>query len=77
MIRFDVFGNGIGVQRSGLGWTTECLGNEGKRQSRDFVILELVAEGYVGQHCADLFHKSAWSECPDLKRAGPDRGDES
>ena len=75
MIRFNVFGNRIGVERSDSGWTTYYLGNEGKRRLSDFVIPDFIAEDEIGQYLADLFHESASSECPDVKRIVPDRGD--
>ena len=75
MIRFNVFGNRIGVERSDSGWTTYYLGNEGKRRPGDFVIPDFIAEDEIAQYLADFFHESASTECPHVNRTLPDRGD--
>lgn len=66
MLRFDVFGKRVGVERTPGGWITYWLGNEGKRRPAEFVIPDFVAEDELAQYLRDLFHESASPQHPDV-----------
>lgn len=59
ILRFNVFGTLVGIERSGPHWKAYYLGTEGKRRPADFVIPEFVVEAELAQYLADLFHESA------------------
>jgi len=59
LLRFNVFGTLVGVERSGNDWKAYYLGAEGKRRPADFVVPEFVLEAELAQYLADLFHESA------------------
>lgn len=66
MLRFDVFGKRVGVERTSDGWIACWLGNEGKRRPAEFVIPDFVAEDELAQYLRDLFHESASPQHPDV-----------
>ena len=59
LLRYNVFGTLVGIERCGADWKAYYLGSEGKRRPADFVIPEFVAEAELAQYLADLFHASA------------------
>lgn len=61
LLRFNVFGTLVGIQRSGTDWNAYYLGSEGKRRPADFVIPEFIEEAELSQYLADFFHESATS----------------
>ncbi len=58
-LRFNVFGQHIGVVASAGSWQAFHFGNEGKRRPADFVIPAEVAETELAEYLADLFHENA------------------
>lgn len=69
MIRFDVFGKLIGVERrSDNRWHPYILGHEGKRRDADFVIPDGISEEELDKYLAELFHESAMPGRCDVKR---------
>lgn len=68
VLRFQVFGHAIGVERSETGWHVFYLGNEGKRRPADFVIPEFIDESELLQFLADMLHESASPSHPDAQR---------
>lgn len=69
MIRFDVFGRQIAVERSDFGWEVYFLGDEGKRRpARDVLIPSSVTEAELEGYLFDIFHESASPDHPKVKR---------
>jgi hypothetical protein len=68
MMRFNVFGKLIGVERTPTGWATLFLGDDGKRRPGDFIVPDFIAEDEVAEYLRDLFHESASPHNPDVKR---------
>ena len=69
MIRFDVFGRLIGVERIGGEWQAYHLEGEGKRRRAPGVIIPtFVEEDDLAQYLADLCHERARPETPDVRR---------
>jgi len=68
LLRFDVFGTLVGIQRSGTNWNSYYLGSEGKRRPADFVVPEFIEEAELSQYLADLFHESATSRNSEVRR---------
>ena len=68
MMRFNVFGKLIGVERTPTGWATLFLGDDGKRRPGDFIFLDFIAEDEVAEYLRDLFHESASPHNPDVTR---------
>lgn len=68
MLRFQVFGMRVGVERSASGWTAYWLGNEGKRRPAEFVVPDFVTEDEMAEYLRDLFHESASPQHPDVVR---------
>lgn len=54
MLRFQVFGMRVGVERSASGWTAYWLGNEGKRRPAEFVVPDFVTEDEMAEYLRDL-----------------------
>lgn len=68
MLRFDVFGLRVGLERRGATWLAFWLGEEGKRRPADFVVPDFIAEDELAQYLRDLFHESASDRHPDVVR---------
>ncbi len=69
MLRFDVFGTRIGVQRSEDGWAVFYLGAEGKhRLADDIRIPPSVGEDAIADYLADLRHEFATATHPEVRR---------
>jgi hypothetical protein len=69
MIRFDVFGRPIGVERKGEQWVAYELGGEGKRcLAPGIVIPAFVEEAELQQYLADFCHE--WAT-PDHREVRP------
>jgi hypothetical protein len=59
LLRFDVFGTLVGIERRDGSWQAYYLGTEGKRRPADFVVPEFVEEAELARYLADLFHEAA------------------
>ena len=69
MIRFEVFGNAIGVERAEGEWVAYHLGSEGKRRRAPGVIIPpFVDESGLVQALDDLCHEWATPTNPDVRR---------
>ena len=68
LLRFDVFGTQVGVERQGDVWHAWYLGSEGKRRPADFVVPDFIEEFELARYLADLFHESASPDRPDVRR---------
>jgi hypothetical protein len=69
MLRFDVFGRVMGVERRGDHWDLYSLENPAARRllPNVFVPGHLDEDG-VGTYLADLFHESARPDRPGVRR---------
>jgi hypothetical protein len=70
MIRFNVFGTPVGVERRDGVWRPFYLGNEGKRRDADFVIPNDIIEADLADYLAVLFHEEATPDRNEVKRLG-------
>lgn len=70
MIRFNVFGRIIGVEKKNNEWKPYYLGNEGKRRDADFIIPTETTEEEIAHYLAVLFHEAATPERNEVKRLG-------
>ena len=70
MIRFNVFGRLVGVERKNDGRKPYYLGNEGKRRDADFIIPRETAEEEIAHYLAVLFHEAATPERNEVMRLG-------
>ena len=68
VLRFQVFGTLVGIERRGATWAAFLLGPDGKRRPAGFVVPEFVTEDELAQYLRDLFHESASSLNPDVSR---------
>jgi hypothetical protein len=69
MIRFDVFGTLIGVERAGDQWRVYYIGAKGKRRIADDVVIPpSIEEGALAQYLADLRHEYATPGYPAVRR---------
>jgi hypothetical protein len=68
MIKFNVFGQLIGVERTPTGWVTYLFGNEGKRRPAELVVPDFITEDEVAGYLRDLFHEVASPANPDVTR---------
>jgi hypothetical protein len=69
ILKFDVFGRTILVEKSADGWMAFYPGNEGKkRPATDIIMPPSLSESDIEQYLADLFHESASKKHPDIKR---------
>jgi hypothetical protein len=66
--RFNVFGRLVVITGGPGQWSAFLLGSDGKRRKADFVVPESLAEGELCQYLSDLFHESASSTQPSVKR---------
>jgi hypothetical protein len=68
MLRFDVFGKLVGVEKAGGVWRAFYLGGEGKhRVAEDILIPPSVREEALAQYLADLCHEWATPEHPEVR----------
>ena len=67
-MEFDAFGRRIIVERLGGRWASYERGADGKRRDAAFVVPPDVPESEVGRYLSDMFHESADSERPEVKR---------
>lgn len=71
VLRFDVFGKDVLVERSIDGWDVFYLGNEGKRRvANDIMIPNDLKQEELLVYIADLCHEWASKKYPDVKRVG-------
>lgn len=69
MLRFDVFGTLLGVERVDDGWRVFYIGAEGKhRLAEDVVIPPSVNEEGLAEYLADLRHEFATAAYPTVCR---------
>ena len=68
MIRFNVFGTLVGVERKNGEWKPYCLGNEGKRRDADFIVPTDTPEVEIASYLAILFHEEATPERNEVRR---------
>ncbi len=69
MVRFDVFGTPIGVERRDDRWLVFYLGVEGKhRLADDIRIPPALEEEALAEYLADLRHEFATPAHPDVRR---------
>jgi hypothetical protein len=69
MLRFDVFGQPMGVERQGAEWRLYLLDNPaGRRPAPNIVIPHDLEEAGLAGHLADLFHESARPGRADVRR---------
>jgi hypothetical protein len=71
MVRFDVFGRLMGVERTDHGWRVYYLGADGKcRPADDIAIPDFIDEGGVSEYLFNIFHESASPAHPEVRRLG-------
>jgi hypothetical protein len=70
VLRFDVFGTAMGIERVGGRWVPFLLGAEGKRRRAEFEIPGSLSEEELAGYLADLFHESATAAHPRVLRVG-------
>jgi hypothetical protein len=69
MLRFDVFGRLMGVERQGSSWRLYLLDNPaGRRLAHNIAIPPELDEAGLVRYLADLFHESARPERPEVRR---------
>lgn len=68
LLRFDVFGQRVAIERRDGGWVPWLLGSDGKRRRAGFEVPDFVAEDELAQYLADLFHESATPARPEVRR---------
>ena len=72
MLRFDVFGKLVGVERIAGQWRVFYLGVEGKhRRAEDIRIPPSVQEAALAEYLADLCHECATATHPEVRLLGP------
>ena len=59
LIRFNVFGRILAVERRGEWWRVYSVGMDGKLGEAGIVIPAFIAENELEQYLADIFHESA------------------
>jgi len=59
VMRFNVFGRILAIQRNGESWQAYAVGTDGKLGPAGFAIPDFVTEQELVQYLADLFHESA------------------
>ncbi len=62
MLRYNVFGIIMGIERSGTRWKVYFLSDHGVFRDADFIIPDSVKENELHIYLADLFHESASQE---------------
>lgn len=69
MIRFEVFGRSIGVERTHGEWIAYYLGGEGKqRRAHDVIIPAFVEEAELAQFLEDPCHEWATPTRTEVRR---------
>ena len=68
MVRLDVFGTRLLVERVAGQWRTYLLGSEGKRSPFAVAIPDNLAEGELAQYFDDLFHEASTPRHPNVVR---------
>jgi hypothetical protein len=68
MLRFDVFGMRVGIEREPEGWKAYYLGNAGKKRPADFVVPAHLAEGDLLRYLTALFREAASPHHPRVVR---------
>jgi len=68
LIRFDVFGRILAVERRGKSWRVYTVGIDGKLGEAGIVIPDFIAESELEQYLADIFHESARRGMEDVRR---------
>ena len=69
MIKLDVFGRHMGVERSESGgWQVYHFGEGRRRRANDVTIPKHLAEAEIERYLADLFHELASPEHPNVIR---------
>ena len=69
MIKLDVFGRRMGVEKLASGWRLYYLDGEGKRRLADEVVIpDFVHERGIERYLADIFHESASPEISEVRR---------
>ena len=66
--RFNVFGRLVVIKGVPGDWSAFFLGTDGKRRKADFVVPALLRENELCEYLSDLFHESASSTQPVVKR---------
>ena len=70
LIRFNVFGHVVAVERRGKSWRIYSVGMDGKLGEAGIVIPDFVAENELEQYLADIFHESARPGMDSVRRIG-------
>ena len=69
MIKFNVFGRPMAVERSDSSWRVYFLGDEGKRRlAHDVLIPDSVTEAELERYMFDVFRELASPDHPDVER---------
>ena len=68
MLRFNVFGRIVGIQREGAMWQAYAVGADGKRSPAHFVVPDFLEEDELEQYLFDMFHESATPNNGDVRR---------
>jgi hypothetical protein len=66
--RFNVFGRLVVIKGAPGNWSAFQLGADGRRRHADFVVPATLGESELCQYLSDLFHESASSTQPFVKR---------
>jgi len=68
-ITLDVFGRLMLAEHTASGWKLFDLGPDGKRSRvKDIVIPDFISESGLDQYLADVFHESATTKRPGVRR---------
>ena len=60
ILKFDVFGRDVLIEKTAEGWQVFYLGNEGKRRpARDIIVPPNIEESDIAQYLDDLCHEWA------------------
>ena len=66
--RFNVFGRLVVIKGAPGNWSAFLLGSDGTRRQADFVVPASLGENELCGYLSDLFHESASSTQPFVKR---------
>ncbi len=67
VIKLNVYGKIVSVQKSDQGWEIFFLGNDGKRRiANDLVIPSFITEEEIEGYLSDLCHEWATDKNPDV-----------
>ena len=68
-IRLDVFGRAMLAEHTGTQWKLFDVGADGKRRpALDMIVPDFVSEAELEQYLDDMFHESASSKHPAVRR---------